>query len=36
MKGYYTHSGYMGLVNGAYLLFMSEEEYWEYCEGDGE
>ncbi len=30
MKGYYTASGYMGLVNGSYILFASEEEYKEY------
>ena len=30
MKGYYTASGYMGLVNGSYILFASEEEYREY------
>lgn len=30
MKGYYTASGYMGLVGGSYMLFASEEEYREY------
>ena len=30
MKGYYTASGYMGLVEGSYILFASEEEYREY------
>ncbi len=30
MKGYYTASGYMGLVEGAYILFASEDEYKEY------
>lgn len=30
MKGYYTASGYMGLVEGSYILFASEEEYKEY------
>ncbi len=32
MKGYITASGYMGLVNGDYILFASEEEYKEYME----
>ncbi len=30
MKGYDTQSGYMGYVDGRYLLFASEEEYREY------
>lgn len=33
MKGYVTSNGYMGLVNGRYMLFASEEEYREYVEG---
>ncbi len=32
MKGYVTASGYMGLVDGKYILFASEEEYREYLE----
>ena len=32
MKGYITASGYMGLVDGVYMLFASEEEYLEYIE----
>lgn len=32
MKGYNTAGGYMGLVNGAYMLFASEVEYFEYIE----
>lgn len=32
MKGYYTASGYMGLVEGDYILFASEQEYREYME----
>ena len=32
MKGYVTEDGYMGYVNGRYLLFASEEEYREYME----
>lgn len=30
MKGYHTGSGYMGFVDGAYMLFASEEDYREY------
>lgn len=30
MKGYITSAGYMGLVNGRYILFASEEDYREY------
>lgn len=30
MKGYYTAGGYMGLVEGRYILFANEEEYAEY------
>lgn len=30
MKGYNTPNGYMGLVNGRYLLFCSEGEYLDY------
>ena len=32
MKGYYTANGYMGLVDGQYILFASEEDYQEYIE----
>ncbi len=30
MKGYVTANGYMGYVDGAYVLFASEEDYREY------
>ena len=30
MKGYTTAEGYMGLVNGAYMLFPTADEYYEY------
>lgn len=30
MKGYITANGYMGLVDGRYMLFASEEDYQEY------
>ena len=32
MKGYLTSSGYMGYVNGRYILFSSEDEYRDYLE----
>lgn len=32
MKGYITANGYMGLVEGRYILFASEEDYREYLE----
>lgn len=30
MKGYHTENGYMGFVNGRYLLFASEADYYDY------
>lgn len=30
MKGYFISDGYMGYVNGEYMLFASESEYREY------
>ena len=32
MKGYSTGFGYMGYVDGEYLMFASEDEYREYVE----
>ena len=29
-KGYYVPNGYMGFVNGKYMLFASETDYYEY------
>ncbi len=29
MKGFYTDSGYMGYMDGEYMLFASEEDYEE-------
>lgn len=29
-KGYYTNGAYMGLVNGLYMQFETEEAYREY------
>lgn len=30
MKGYAVESGYMGYVNGTYMLFASETDYADY------
>lgn len=30
MKGYLVPSGYMGFVNGRYMLFATERDYYEY------
>jgi len=30
MYGYYTSFGYMGIVDGVWILFATEEEYYEY------
>ena len=30
IKGYYVPFGYMGYVNGLYMLFASESDYIEY------
>lgn len=30
MKGYAVESGYMGYVNGTYMLFASETDYEDY------
>lgn len=30
LKGYYTDVGYMGYVNGTYILFVTESDYIEY------
>lgn len=32
MKGYTVESGYMGYVNGVYMLFASEKDYLDYIE----
>ena len=34
MKGYFTGNGYMGYVNGRYMLFSSENEYEDYMSED--
>lgn len=30
MKGYFVSNGYMGCVDGTYILFASEADYLEY------
>ncbi len=30
MKGYDTETGYMGYVDGRYVLFASESDYFEF------
>ena len=32
MKGYVTASGYMGYVENEYILFASEDDYFDYRE----
>ena len=32
MKGYFVADGYMGYVNGSYLLFADESDYREFLE----
>ena len=32
MKGYVTASGYMGYVENEYILFASENDYFDYME----
>lgn len=34
MKGFNTGDGYMGLVDGKYILFASESDYYEYYQND--
>ena len=33
MKGYVNSSGYMGLVDGQWILFATESDYLEYLTG---
>lgn len=35
MKGYITSAGYMGYVDGRYLLFACEQDYREYMDEAG-
>ena len=34
MRGYFTASGFYGLVDGEYRLFASETDYYEYMSTD--
>lgn len=34
MKGYVVSSGYMGYIDGRYMLFATEEEYKEVMENE--
>lgn len=36
LKGYYVPYGYMGYVEGKYMLFASEADYVDYVKGDEE
>ena len=33
MKGYFVADGYMGFVDGSYMLFADEAEYFDYIRG---
>lgn len=33
--GYYVSNGYFGLVDGTYILFATEDEYYEYLKERG-
>ncbi len=35
MKGYVVESGYMGYVDGGYMLFADEADYREYIRENG-
>ena len=35
MRGYFTASGYYGLVDGRYCLFASEADYNDYMTAEG-
>ena len=32
MRGYFTANGFFGLVDGSYMLFASEADYYEFME----
>lgn len=34
--GYNVQTGYMGLISGRWMLFATEEEYYECLKGDTE
>ncbi len=36
MRGYFTGTGFYGLVDGQYMLFSGEAEYYEYIAEENE
>lgn len=36
MRGYFTASGFYGQVEGKYMLFASEADYYDYLDADDE
>lgn len=32
MKGYHVNEGYMGFINGEYMLFACEEDYYDFVD----
>lgn len=36
MRGYFTAAGFYGRVDGGYMLFASEADYYEYMETEEE
>ena len=36
MRGYFTAAGFYGLVDGRYMLFSSESEYYEFMESEAD
>lgn len=34
IKGYFTQEGYWGNVNGRWMLFASESDYYDYIKGE--
>lgn len=36
MRGYFTPAGFYGKVDGRYMLFASETDYYEFMDGQEE
>lgn len=36
MKGYYTANGYFGLVDGSYILFSDESDYYDFMDQESD
>ena len=36
MKGYYTANGYYGLVEGSYILFSDESDYYDFMDQESD